>query len=105
MKRLLPLLFGALILAGAPPAQADTFYPVGSKGDRSVGEVRYDVSIINSTYAMSMPDDMPTVTCSALRQGAGETNLVSMGETSGIPHRVSQVTVFSSEFHFCPEYY
>jgi hypothetical protein len=96
---------GLVIGAGIGIVKGDTFYPSGNKGDMSVSEVRYDVSTVNSRYATTMPDDMPQVTCGALRRGASEASIASMGTSSGIPADVVRILVFSSEWHFCPEYY
>lgn len=102
---LAPLAIGTAI-ALSPSAHADhIFYPVGSKGDRVVGEVRADIATINENYALTMPDDMPTLVCSLLNRGRAETSLISAGEESGLPHLVAQFEVFSAEYHFCPEYY
>jgi hypothetical protein len=102
------LLFAALAgipIALAAPASANPIlHPVGSPGDRSVANVRVDVSTIDDRYAYAVSDDMPTLICARLRAGYGETRLVSAAEES-LPHLVAQVTVYSSEFHFCPEFY
>lgn len=106
MKYLLLLMLPGIFVLAAPVAHANpTLHPVGTKGDRSLANVRYDIETYSSGYALSMPDDAPVTICEGLRQGMTETHVVSLAENSGFPHLVAQAAVFSSEFHFCPEYY
>jgi hypothetical protein len=107
MRRfLLLLLFGALTLVAAPKAHADpTFYPHGSKGDNSSTNMRIDIAQYGNNYALTMPDDMGPTACGALRRGSSEDSLIEMGLQEGFPRNVAKVTVWSAEYHFCPEYY
>jgi hypothetical protein len=106
IKHLLLLILPGIFVLAAPVAHANPIlHPVGRSGDHSVANVRIDISTIDDRYAYSMPDDAPSTICEGLRQGLGETHVVSIAENSGFPHLVAQAAVFSSEFHFCPEYY
>lgn len=104
-KTVAAVLAAGALLGTAPVAEADTFYPSGSKGDMSTANVRVDVQTVSPSYGAAMPDEMPLVICRGLRRGEGEANSVAMGVEAGIPRGVALVVVYSSEWHFCPEFY
>ncbi|BBZ40155.1 hypothetical protein [Mycobacterium conspicuum] len=93
------------VVALAPQANATTFYPSGAKGDHSVAEVRYDLAQVDAAWEQAMPDEIPAEICRWLHQGKGETAVIADAEEVGLPPAVAHIAVYSSEWHFCPEYY
>jgi hypothetical protein len=99
------LAMGAAILFNASPAEADNAIYGGYMGDRDSYAYWNYLDSFAGGLDVSTAQQVGVTVCEALRAGASEGRLVSIGVKSGLSTPVIRLAIHGAEFHFCPEYY
>ena len=101
------IMLAAMLIFGMATATAEDDGYTGHMGDKDATAMAIDLAYVGVTgVTLDSAKELGTLVCSKLDQGVTEYDMV-MSATHGSLAKVDvvQASIFTAEWHYCPEHY